>query len=356
MDKKIAKLKKNLIGIEIGYSGVKLIVGDWQKEGFKVRNVILSPMPENTYSDGSISDVDVIVKIIRQTMKKNHIRAKSCFCCMSSGQIITREVTVPNNNSEHLEEVAKYEVEQYLPVEMDNYSVQAITLKELEIDEKPYAEMLVTAFPKNLIDQMYQLIAKCGLRPVVLDTQSNAFAKLIENQPKINGNYYHREGNCAFIDMGSESIKVQIFRKGRFVFSQTIPFGGKDLDTNICKFMDITQDEAVRRKMQIRNMNYTVDDMSEEAKLINIMKSTMSNWFEEVSKIFRYYRTRNVGNHDIEYIYIYGGLSNIPGISDFVESQFKVPTEKIKKVSSIEMPSNVDISDIMNTLGVFYRR
>lgn len=350
------KMKKKMVGIELGSSGLKMVVGEFQKENLSIKKVISNPLPDNVYVDGEINDIEMVADLLKKTIRKNKIRVKDCLCCMSSSQIITREVNVPSQNKEHIEDVAKYEVEQYLPVEMDNYTVQAIVMKEYEIDDKPMAEMLVTAFPKKLIDQMYRIVLRAGLKPTILDTQSNAFSKMIENQSKINGNYYHREGNCAFIDLGSESIKIQIFRKGRFGFSQNIPYGGRDLDTNISKFMDIPLEDAIRKKMQVRNMNYTVDETSEEAKLINIMKSTMSSWFEEINKIFRYYRTRNIGSQGIEYIYIYGGLSNIPGLCDYVESQFKVPVERVKKVSSVELPADSDISDIMNTIGVFYRR
>lgn len=356
MSKKISKIKKNLIGLEIGSTGLKLVVGDFIKDEFHVRQVVINPLPEKVFVDGDISDIDLVAGIIKKAIKQHKIHARACFSCINSGQIITREVIVPNQNRDHVHDVAKYEVEQYLPVELENYLVQAITLREMEIDSKPYAEMLVTAFPKKMIAQMHTLITKSGLTPVVLDTQSNAFAKFVENQLKINGNDYHREGVTAFVDLGSEKINIQIFRQGKFGFSQIIPYGGRDLDTNISKFMDIPLEDAVRMKMQIRNMNYAVDELSDEAKLINVMKSTMTSWLDEVNKIFRYYRSRNGSTHGIDFIYIYGGLSNIPGICDFIESEFKVPTEKVKKVSSIELPKAADISDIMNTIGVFYRR
>ncbi len=356
MKKSKKNRKKKLIGIEIGSSGIKIVVGEILKEELQVHQVLTNPLPENIYVDGEISNIELVVDSIKSTIKKNRIKVNDCLCCMNSGQIITREVTVPSQNKDHIQDMAKYEVEQFLPIEMENYTVQSIVLKDIEIDDKPFAEMLVTAFPKKLITQMHQVISRCGLKPVALDTQSNAFAKLIENQSRINGNDYHRESVSAFIDFGNESINIQIFKNGKFGFSQIIPYGGRDMVTNISKFMDVSIEDATRLRLDIKNLNYSVDELSDEAKVINIIKSTLTNWLAEISKIFRYYSSRNTGSHSIEYIYIYGGLSHTPGITDFIESQFKVPTERIKKINSVELPPSVDITEIMNTLGVFYRR
>lgn len=356
MTKKINKIKKNLLGLEIGSSGLKLVQGDFIKDELVIRNVVMTSLPENIYSDGELTRPDVVVSAIKDSLKKNKIRSKECFCCVDSSLIITREVSIPNLNKENLQEMAKFEVEQYLPIDMDNYKVQALLVREIEVDDKPIAEMLVTAFPKKLIAQLHEVISQCGLRPVILDTQANAFGKLIENQYKINGNDYHRDSVTAFIDFGFESINVHIFHKGKFRFSRILHYGGRDLDMNISKFMDMDIDEARNRKLLIHNINYTVDEQSEDAQLINVVKSTFSSWLEEVGKIFRYFTSRNTGSNNIEYIYIYGGLSNINGINDFIESFFKIPTNKVKKISSVDFQPSIEISEVLNTLGVFYRR
>ncbi len=352
----MSKNRKNMLGLEIGSSGIKLVQSDIIKGELIVKKVDLSALPDNIYVDGEITNLEVLAKTIKATLKKNKIRAKDCYCCVNSQQIITREVSVPNLNKENLQDMAKFEVEQYLPIEMDNYEVQSLIIKELEIDDKPVADMLVTAFPKRLIAQLQEVIAMCNLRPVVLDTQANAFGKFVERQKKINGNDYHRDSISAFIDLGYESINVHIFHKGKFRFSRILSYGAKDLDTNISKFLDIDLDEARRRKMNIHNINYSVNELSEDAKLINVVKSTLSSWFDEINKVFRYYGSRSTGNNKVEYIYIYGGLSNIEGITDFIESIFKVPTDKVRKVSDVDFHPTTDIVEVLNTLGVFYRR
>ena len=355
MSKNISKLKKNLIGLELGSSGVKLVVGDMLKDGLHVRQVASSPLPEHVCTDGEINDPEVISQVIKQTIKQHKIKARDCFCCMESSQIITREVTIPAQNKQHLSEMAKYEVEQFLPVEMDNYVVQSILVKEQEIDEKPFAEMLVTAFPKKVIDQSHRSLSMAGLRPIVLDTQANAFSKLIEKQFKINGNSDFKNNITAFIDFGNESINVQVFKNGQYAFNRSLRFGAMDLDMNISKFMDISVEEARRFKLQIQNINYITDETTDQGRLVNVVKATITNWLDEISKIFRYYQSRSQGR-SVELIYTYGGLSNLTGLTDFIESRFKVPTSQLKKVDGIELPPKVELYDVVNALGVFYRR
>lgn len=356
MSKSISKIKKNMIGLEIGSGGIKIVQSDFVKEELIVKNVVTASLPDSVCTDGEIVKPEVLVSTLKNALKTNKIKEKDCFCCMDSSQIITREVMIPNLNKDNLQEMAKFEVEQYLPIEMENYVVQSVVINELEIDDKPMAEMLVTAFPKKLIAQIHEVITRSGLHPLVLDTQANAFGKLIEHQFKINGNDDHRDNDSAFIDFGYESINVYLFHKGRFRFSRILHYGGKDLDMNIAKFMDIERDDARRKKLDIHNINYVVDEASEEAKVTNIIKSTIGSWLQEINTIFRYYGSRNSGFKNVEYIYIYGGLSNIDGLPDFIESHFKVPVYKVKKISSVDFQPNIDIVEVLNTLGVFYRR
>ncbi len=328
------------------------------KEKLVVKKVLYTPIAESMITDGDITDISGLASQFRQTLRKNKIKARNCFCCFQSDEIITREVTIPSPDKNSLQEMAKFEVEQYLPVEMSNYVVQSLVLKEIEIDDKPFAEMQVTAFPKRFVDQLYRLINQAGLYPVVLDTQANAFRKLIENQYKINGNDYHREGTSAFIDFGYENVSISIFQKGKFKFNRVLKVGGKDLDINISKFLDISIDEAEKRKLQIHNINYTVDEFTENSRMINVVKSTMENWFDEIAKIFRYFNAKTSGTGQVEYIYIYGGGAKINGLDDYVESYFKVPVSSIRKVSNVSLSDNADLdtAELLNAFGVMYRR
>lgn len=351
-------IKKNICALDVGSSSLKIAIGDFNKDRLDIKKIIYIPIPEGVFVSGEFIDVDKLALTLKHALKQHKLKVKNCFCCFESSQVITREVTIPSPDKSNIQDMAKFEVEQFLPIELSNYTVQSIILKEIEIDGKPFAEMLVTAFPLKYIEKLHQLITLAGLKPLILDTQANAFSKLIENQFKINGNDYHREGTSAFIDFGYDNISISIFSKGKFRFNRILKVGGRDLDNNIAKFMDIPVDEAEKRKLKINNINYTVDEFDDNSKVINVVKSTMGNWFDEIIKIFRYYSTKANGNGNIEYIYIYGGGAKINGMSDYLESYFKIPVEYIKKISSVSISDEpgIEIAEVLNTLGVMYRR
>ncbi len=359
MRKKDSRIKKNILAIDIGSSALKMAVGDYGKEKLIIKKSIHTPLPEDVYANGELVNEKKLAVIIKQTLRKNKIRAKQCFCVFQSNNIITREVTIPSANKETIGDMARFEVEQFLPVEMNNYSVQGLILKEIEVDNKPFAEVLVTAFPKSIIDQIYKTVSMAGLKPVVLDIHANAFSKLIENQFKLNGNDYHRDSTVAFLDFGKDMVSVNIFQKGKFRLNRILKVGGKDLDLNISKFLDIPVLQAEQKKRQINNINYVIDEYSETSKVVNVVKSTMENWTDEIMKIFRYYSAKAPGNKNIEQIYIYGGSAKINGMSDFLESKFKIPVDTIRKLDNVEYYNNspdTDLSEMLNAFGVMYRR
>lgn len=359
MSKKEKNIRKNILAIDIGSGSLKIAIGDYAKDKLSIKKSVHVPLPEDVFSNGELVNIRKMATIIKQSLRKNKIRAKHCFCVFQSNEIITREVTIPSANKETIGDMAKFEVEQFLPVEMNNYSVQGLIMKELEVDDKPFAEVLVTAFPKSIIEQIHKAMSMAGLKPVVLDIHANAFSKLIENQFKLNGNDYHRDNTVAFIDMGKDMVSVNIFQKGKFRLNRIIKVGGKDLDLNIAKFLDIPVDQAELKKRQINNINYVVDEFSESSKVVNVVKSTMQNWTDEIMKIFRFYTAKSPGNRSIEQIYIYGGTSKINGMADFLESSFKIPVDTIKKLDNVEYYNNspdTNLTEMLNAIGVMYRR
>ncbi len=295
MAKSVDKIKKNILAMEIGSSAIKIAVGEISKGILTVKKAVSTPLPENVYSDGDIMNMDVMKNTIISILNDNNIKSKQCFCTIKSSRILTREVTVPGQNKENLNDIAKYEVEQYMPIDMDHYVVQSVVVREMFIDNKPFAEMLVTAVPKTLIEQMHQLIEQVGLNPVVLDTHANAFSKLIEKQEKINGHVYHKKDTVAFVDFGNESISINIFSDGKYRFHRILNGGGQMLDSALASTLGISQETAKYKKVNTPNIYLEMDEASEEAIMVKVIKTSIEKWLVEINKIFRYYNTRTTG-------------------------------------------------------------
>jgi len=114
------------------------------------------------------------------------------------------------------------------------------------------------------------------------------------------------------------------------------------------------------KKLQVADLSVVhTDEALEDARLGNMVRSTLESWYDEIIKTFRFYASRNKELGTIDKIYIYGSLTSIKGMTEFCESHFRVPTERIltiDKLSGLDVKQMQDTADYFYAFGTMYRR
>ena len=78
-----------------------------------------------------------------------------------------------------METVIRYEIQQYLPINLEDYILQGKILAEKEVDGTKKLEVRVIAYPEKIARGYYNLLLKLGLKPDALDVNYNSVNKLI---------------------------------------------------------------------------------------------------------------------------------------------------------------------------------
>lgn len=350
---------KSVIALDVDASSIKAAIGHVVKEQLVIKKVYTSLLPENVFLDGKILNAQIFENILKNMLRINKIKATNCFCSFESSQMIAREVMVPNSPNANFQDVARFEMAQHLPIELKNYVVQSKHIRNLEMDGKSYIEAYATAIPKLMVDQMLEVLQNVGLKPLILDTHSNALSKLVEIQGMFNSKSVENK-NFALIEFGFEYIYISLFQNAKFKLNRLISVGSKDLDFKISKFLEIPIEQAMAKKLQVSDLSRPQNEENlEDARLGNMVRSTIESWFEEIDKTLRFYSARNKGAGNIEQIYIYGALTGITGMNEFFEAHFKIPTARITridKVSGLDEKQLQDTSDYIYAFGTMYRR
>ena len=113
-----------------------------------------------------------------------------------------------------METVVRYEIQQYLPINLEDYILQVTILGEEVVDETKKLNVRVIAYPEKIARGYYNLLLKLNLKPYALDVNYNAVNKFI-NFTGINNEFeYKSKDSVAFIDMGASFIDVNIYKDG----------------------------------------------------------------------------------------------------------------------------------------------
>ena len=171
--------KKKILSLDIGSYQIKAVEGKETKKGIIIDNYFTISTPKGSYNNGEIVDKDLIQYVLNEEFKKNKIKSKDVYLTINSPSIITREVVIPKVKDKEIENVLGFQLEDYVPMNPENYIVQFKIIGPIYEDDIEKLNILLIAIPKEIVEDHYHLLKSLDLNPLVLDYQPNSIAKLI---------------------------------------------------------------------------------------------------------------------------------------------------------------------------------
>jgi len=353
--KKISKLstpekKRKVVAFDMGSSMIKIVVGMYYKNDLTIDKYITMATPKDAIIDGEIKKIDELALRLGKVLKENGIKVKDATCTNNSTLIINREILIPKVEEDEMDTVVRYEIQQYLPINLDDYILQTTVLNEEEINETSKLNIRVIAYPEKIAKGYYNLLLKLDLNPYSLDVNYNAINKFI-NFTGINSEFeYKSNESIALIDMGASCIDVNIYKDGQLDFTRIIKDCGNDIDEMLIQRNGIQVNQV--EKFKINNIN-----LNEELDPVNILlRDIVDAWIEKIEKIIQFYKNRNTGD-EINKIIIFGGSSKINGMEEYMTEKLGIKT-KISGISKIAFKSKDDgkpIDEFINAIGSVIR-
>lgn len=342
--------KRKVVAFDMGSSMIKIVVGMYYKNDLTIDKYIAVPTPKDAIIDGEIKKIDELALRLGKVLKENGIRVKDATCTNNSTLIINREILIPKVEEDEMDTVVRYEIQQYLPINLDDYILQTTVLNEEEINETSKLNIRVIAYPEKIARGYYNLLLKLDLNPYSLDVNYNAINKFI-NFTGINSEFeYKSNESIALIDMGASCIDVNIYKDGQLDFTRIIKDCGNDIDEMLIQRNGIQVNEV--EKFKINNIN-----LNEELNPVNILlREIVDDWIEKIEKIIQFYKNRNTGD-EINKIIIFGGSSKINGMEEYMTEKLGIKT-KISGISKIAFKSKDDgkpIDEFINAIGSVIR-
>ncbi len=390
----IGKRGKQVLVIDFGSYSIKFIVTSTVGDVLTVHNAFSIPVPEASYSNGVILDPKSIVSVIKEALSVNSVSAKDVIVTFNSTELITRNWTVPKLSSEDMLGIIKYEISQYLPIQIDDYDIVykvVDTVVEDGVDKYNIDSYIVK---KELVSGFYDVLKECGLTPIVLDVHSNAISKLAKHV-EIDGvssvSVEGEEITRVFIDIGYNNVLIDVFNGEKNVLTRVINKGFFGLDTMISEKLNISLTEAEDLRIQkfsgglnqlvelyekIKFIDFQQEEidkydcglastrkiMSEQEKsLFDSLKETVGYFYEmasEINKVLGYYLSRNTSNK-IDIIYYYGSSMVNENMFEFFSDnvEFESRTLQLDKLKSVSNKQDVELSiSYANAVGAAFRR
>lgn len=348
---------QKLLSIDIGSKNIKLVQGNQKGNNVTVDKVALVETPKNSFQDGSITNIEGLKEVLSQVIKNQNIKSKKVVFSTKSTSVITRIIEVPLAKPKEMDAIIKFEMEQYLPINFEDYILKYRKLGEIEGAEGKKCRVSVAVFPKEMAKGYLDLAKELNLTPYALDLTSNCINKLFNMDTIINSENYSLKETVVVIDLGYDYLEINIISNGILEFTRIISGGGSYLDANIGSQLYVDDKEAELKKIELGNLRGEAHiENLEEEMINNSIRIVVDRWIREIDRLVDYFRNTNK-EKTISSIYLYGRSSNLKGLATYMGNVLNMKVVKIQSMSNILVKSRVEIEkeSYLNAIGGIIR-
>lgn len=348
---------KDILCIDIGSRNIKFVSGKYRNKTIFIDKATMIDTPINSFNDGNLADIKTIKEAISREIENQYKNSKMVSFTSYGTSIITREIVIPSADEKDLNALVRFEIEQYLPIVLDDYIIDYSILERFNEENVNKLKLMVIAYPKHMAENYLGLAGELNLKPFALDINSNCISKLLKDRSKLNDTDYLPENTLAIIDMGHTHLNVDIISKGINNFSRIVNIGGKNIDTSIAKRLGLSLEAAELKKINECDLTMNLNIEANEENVNSIIKNIVDVWIQEINRILQYYRNKSQGNR-IDSIYLHGGSSKLKGIEEYMSMNLGLPVYKIKTLENIQPlkdNAGIELSYYLNVLGTIIR-
>jgi type IV pilus assembly protein PilM len=335
------KANKDIVGIDIGSSSVKLVQLREAKGGHHLVSLGMALLPPEAIVDNVIMDSSSVVQAIRNLVESQKIKTKNVATAISGHSVIIRKVQLPIMTEDEMEASIQWEAEQYIPFEISEVNLDFQILGPDPKDPSQMTVILVAA-KKDFVNDYMAVFKECGLNPVIMDI--DCFA--LENSFEANYGFGENE-IVALINMGASAMNVNILKGGVTVFTRDIQVGGNMFNEEIQKRLGLNSEDAERVKLGGEVGGVDPDNV---AKVVTDAAETLA---QEVQRSLDFFSATSA-DEKIQKLFIAGGVAKSSKVMVALGQRLGIPIEVLNPFRSIIVNEKDFDSEYIGAVGPLY--
>jgi len=321
--------RKELIGLDIGTSSLKLAQLKKTAKGYELVKAALKPLPQGVISEDEILDKEIVIETIKQLFQEQKVTTKDVATSVSGRSVIIKRIKLPAMSEDELEESIRFEAEQYIPFDINDVSLDFQIMQNPPKKDEGEMDVLLVAVKKERIQDLVSVVTKAGLNPAVIDI--DVFA--LENQYEINHTQQETGNYVVLLDIGADTTNMNILWEKETVFTRDASLGGNDYSKILQTSLGLSADQAERLKQ-----GEYVEGVSAD-QVVPLRENFYEEIFSEIQRSFDYFRATS-DNAPIGKILLSGGTSKVEGIDTALAHRFEIEVGKANPFQKIQINPN----------------
>jgi type IV pilus assembly protein PilM len=330
--------KRDVVGLDIGSSSIKLVELNRGKGGFKLQNLGLSPLPPEAIVDGALMDSVTIIDAIRSLVSETKTKRKDVVTSVSGHSVIVKKITLPFMTEAELEESIQWEAERYIPFDINDVNIDFHMLGSSS-ENADLMDVVLVAAKKDIINDYQSVIVEAGLNPLIIDTDSFALENMLEINYDID-----RDETVAVANVGASITNINIVRNNTSGFTRDIFKGGNQVTEEIQRQLHIDYEEAERIKVGSKG------EGSPQPAVQNVLKTASEALAIEIGNSLDFFQSTST-YEKVSKLYLSGGGSKIKDFDIILQQQIGLPVEVANPFKRVEYSGKNFDMDYLREIG-----
>jgi type IV pilus assembly protein PilM len=309
-------MAKTIVGVDISSGGIRAVeVRDATGAKPTVIRFDSVALPEGAVLRGEVVEIATVVSALKQLWSTGGFTSKDVVLGIGNHRVLARDLTVPKSSLERIRESLPFQVQDLLPVPVEQALLDFYPVSEGMSDQGPVVNGLLVAAVKESVDTNVRAVELAGLNPVDVDLIPFALCRVL-----LRGS--SRRGLVAIIDIGSNTSTVVVARDGVPEFVRIISAGGRDLTDAIRSEGMLTSEQAEATKLSLGLS--TVGVPVAQQPTVEVIYKVAGELLNSLRNTLTYF----VGAHDqqpITQIILTGGGAKLRGFAQALQDGTHIP-------------------------------
>jgi type IV pilus assembly protein PilM len=306
------------VGLDISTGSIKVAEVNITKREPILQNLAIIMLPEGSVRDGEIDNVETVSTYLRELWKQNRITKRKVVLGIANQKVIVRPMDLPYMPEDELESAVKYQVQEFIPIPIDDAIVDYEVVDEyMTGEEERMQTILLAAAHREMVTSFLDACVGAGLTPESIELKAFAMVRsLVKKEYQFLEEEAEPPGSVCLINIGAGICNVCVVKENTPRFVRMLMRGGDYFTKLLCDHLKLSPVEAEEIKR----------GRSTDQEANNLLQREIQAFVGEIRRSLEYYISQSQ-ERDLNKVILSGSGSKMINLPLELNRCLRLPIE-----------------------------